>query len=107
MFSPLRMITSLSRPVITHVVVVTHDAEVAGAEVALVVEAVGVERRVHVAEAEVRALDPDLALLAAADDVALDRHDLHVDARAERALGVGHLLVGGVDAGTPRGSGTR
>ena len=80
MFSMLRMMMSFTRPVMRDVAVGVEPSEVAGPEVAVVVEGVGVERRVEVAPHDHRTLDPDLALVPDAGPLAVELHGDEVDA---------------------------
>ena len=70
-----------------------HDRQIAAAEPPLVVERLGVHRRIHVALEELRSGDPDLALLATVAFAAVGPADGHLCAEHGVALGVGELVV--------------
>ncbi len=77
-----------------HEALVVDDAEIAGAEVAVVVEGLGVERGVEVAEHHLGGLRPQLAFLARGGEGAVERDGDQVDAGHRPALGGGELVVG-------------
>ena len=68
-----------------------------GAEVAVLVEGVGVEAGVDVAGDHLRPLEPELALLARAEQAPVGAHHPKIDAGSDAPLGLRHLLVGVVD----------
>src|SRR5439155_155821 len=72
------------------------DAQVPGAEEAALVEGVGVEARVAVAEEQLRAPRPDLALAAHGDGPPLGVAQLDLARRDRRAVGLGALRLGNV-----------
>src|SRR5690606_27770886 len=77
-----------------HVAVLAQVADVAGAEVAVLVEGLRRERRVGVALADHRALHPHLAVDPGRGDLAVGGDDPHLGAGDRLAGGVQELLVG-------------
>ena len=87
MFSGVADDDVLQAPGDRHVAGVGDDAEIAGAEEALLVERVGVELGVGVAQEEVRPPEPELALLARTALAAVEADDPELDARRRPPLG--------------------